>query len=99
MLPWSTYSGTKLETADTAKEHLQRHRPLFYSERCLINAAVIGHLADSPKVRLEEMRAIPNAVRTSISSNPVSGPFPCCGQLASVKECNGDFSPTTGTIR
>ena len=24
MSPWSTYTGTKLETEDTAKEHLQR---------------------------------------------------------------------------
>jgi hypothetical protein len=24
MLPWSTYTGTKPETADTAKEYLQR---------------------------------------------------------------------------
>ncbi len=24
MLPWPTYPGTKLETADTAKERLQR---------------------------------------------------------------------------
>jgi hypothetical protein len=26
-LPWSTYTGTKLETADTAKERLQRTGP------------------------------------------------------------------------
>jgi hypothetical protein len=24
VLPWSTYTGTKLETADTAKDYLQR---------------------------------------------------------------------------
>jgi len=24
VLPWLTYTGTKLETADTAKEYLQR---------------------------------------------------------------------------
>jgi hypothetical protein len=36
-----------------------------------------GH-AGSSEVRLEEMRAIQSAVRTSISSNPVSGQFPDC---------------------
>jgi hypothetical protein len=29
-----------------------------------------------------------------MSSNPVSGPLPCCGQLALVNECNRDFSTT-----
>ncbi len=27
-----------------------------------------------------------------MSSNPVSGPLPCCGQLALVNECNRDVS-------
>jgi hypothetical protein len=29
-----------------------------------------------------------------MSSNPVSGPLPCCGQLALVNECNRDVTPT-----
>jgi hypothetical protein len=33
-----------------------------------------------------------NADLAQSSAKPVSGPLPCCGQLASVNECKGDFS-------
>ena len=46
MSPWSTYTGTKLETADTAKEHLQR--TVFSSTRKWTVRRLTGPLALLP---------------------------------------------------